>query len=484
MDNLTRDEKEELFLLLQEKENRTRYNFIDTLFPDEGPLKRELYPKHIAFLNAGANYTQRAFIAGNQTGKTTTGLYELVCHATGIYPSWWEGKRFNRPVMCWLVGDRGDTIRDGMQRDLMGKEEEGTGLIRKELLQGTSALQGTPNGIGTYKIKHISGKTSTIIVKTYNAGKNAFESAKVDVIMLDEECPMDIFTECQIRTITTGGTVYNTFTPDSGLTDTVIHLMKKAEPDEPEKFYTMVGWNDVPHLSEERKRELLATIPAHMRAVKTEGRPYLGAGAIFPILESEITVKAFKIPEYWPKAYGFDPGWKRTAGLWGAYDSENDIWYLYSEYYRGQAETEVHVAGIKSRGEWINGVADPHGSKNGRGVNAESFLEAYERQGLNLTLSVPAGAGSVELGINEVYSRLSTGGLKIFSTLENWFDEYRVYRRDDKGRVVMTNNHLMDCTRYLMLNGLNIMSTFTDESDWDSKTPYTGDDERSNITGY
>lgn len=483
--DLSREDKERLLTLLKEKEDRIKFNFIKTLFPDEGPLRRELYPKHINFMNAGSSFTERAFVAGNQTGKTTTGLYELVVHATGDYPSWWGGKRFTRPVMCWLVGDRGDSIRDGMQRDLLGKEGIGTGLIPKDTLVSTSALQGTPNGIGTYVIKHKSGLNSTIIVKTYQAGKNAFESAKVDVIMLDEECPMDIYTECQIRTITTGGTVYNTFTPDSGLTDTILHFMEKPESGMQERFVTMVGWNDVPHLSEERKRQLLATIPHHMRAVKTEGKPYLGAGAIWPISENDISCEPFKIPDYWPRTYAFDPGWDKTAALWGAYDEETDTWYLYSEYYKGQAEPEIHAAGIKARGEWMTGIADPHGSKNGKGTNSESFLEAYERHGLNLVLSTPSGPGSVEIRINEVYSRLSTGRMKIFSTLANWFYEYRMYRRNDKGDVVKLHNHLMDCTGYLALNGTSTMSTFEEEQRYNNPKPQEVYAEgRSFLTGY
>lgn len=483
-ESLSREESEELLLLLEEKENRHKYNFISTLFPDTGELRRELYSKHIAFLNAGADYTERSFIAGNRCGKTLTGLFELVTHCTGIYPHWWEGKRFNRPVTCWLVGDRGDTIRDGMQKDLCGRDGMGTGLIPKDAFIGTpSSLQGTPQGYGIYSIKHKSGGTSQIVVKTYNAGKNAFESASVDVVMLDEEVPMDIYVECQMRTLTTGGTVYNTFTPDTGLTDTVLHFLEKPKAGEAAKFVVMVGWDDVPHLNPELKAKLLATIPTHMRDCKTKGIPYHGSGAIFPIPEEDITCQSFKIPEYWPKAYSFDPGWNRTAALWGAYDEETDTWYLYAEYYRGQAEPEIHTANIKAKGDWIDGVSDPHGSKNGKGVSDQSFLEAYEKYGLNLMLAQPSGKGSVEIGINEVYSRLSTGRLKIFSNLYDWFYEYRMYRRDDNGKVVAKNNHLMDCTRYLMLCGHMVMKTFTDEDDYrDDQIDYDAD--VSSITGY
>ncbi len=483
---LSREEKEALLALLKEKEERVKYNFINTVFPDDGEYAREKYHKHVSFLNAGATYTERAFIAGNQTGKTTTGVYEVVIHCLGDYPDWWKGKRFDRPVICWIAGDRGDTIRDGIQRYLVGKGELGTGMIPKDrFVSQPTALQGTPGGFGTYKIKHKSGGTSEIIIKTYNAGKNAFESATVDVIMLDEECPMDIYVESQMRTITTGGVVFLTFTPDSGLTDTVLHFLEKHKVGEPEKFVTMVGWNDVPHLSEERKKQLLATIPPHMRDVKTKGVPYLGSGAIYPITEDDIVVAPFKIPTYWPRAYAFDPGWDKTAALWGAYDSEADCWYIYDEYYRGQAEPEVHAGAIKARGERLQGVADPHGSKNGRGVKNESFLEAYEKHGLSLILANPSGPGSVDIGINEVYSRLSTQRMKVFSTCQNWLFEYRIYRRDDKGRVVTKNNHLMDCTRYLALNGTSVMGTFEELNNiYKPSVKRQFDEGRDSITGY
>lgn len=488
---LSRQEKESLLLALKEKEDRTKYNFISTIFPNEGEvlpgctksIARENYPKHIAFINAGLIYTERAFIAGNRCGKTMTGLYELVMHATGLYPKWWEGKTFRRPVQCWLVGDRGEIIRDSMQRDLMGASEFGTGLIPKDCFEGyPAAMPGTPGGLGTYFIRHhTDGKfdgISKIIVKTYQSGKNAFESASVDVAMLDEECPMDIYTEIQIRVMTTGGTVYNTFTPDSGLTETVLHFLEKPKAGDMAKFVSMVGWIDVPHLSEDRQKQLLAVIPPHLRDCKTKGSPYMGTGAIYPISEDEIKCDAFEIPYYWPRAYALDPSWGRTAVCWGAYNEKEDIWYIYSTYVRGQAEIPIHVEAIKARGDWINGVVDPYASGGGRGKDGEAFLEAYAKHGLNLELANNA----VEAGLQEVYERLSTGRLKIFSNLHDFFYEYRMYRRDDKGKVVKKNDDILDCARYLMMSGEGVAEP--EPTGEKQKRRQPNDYDRNSITGY
>jgi hypothetical protein len=40
-------------------------------------------------------------------------------------------------------------------------------------------------------------------------------------------------------------------------------------------------------------------------------------------------------------------------------------------------------------------------------------------------------------------------------------EEYRLYRRDEKGRIVKANDHLMDATRYAVRSGLTRAKTQT-----------------------
>jgi hypothetical protein len=42
------------------------------------------------------------------------------------------------------------------------------------------------------------------------------------------------------------------------------------------------------------------------------------------------------------------------------------------------------------------------------------------------------------------WRELSAGRIKVFRTLQRFKEEYRVYRRDEKGKVVKKNDHLMD----------------------------------------
>lgn len=217
----------------------------------------------------------------------------------------------------------------------------------------------------------------------------------------------------------------------------------------PSRFLVQAGWDDVPHLAADMKADLLRSTPPYMRDARSKGIPSLGSGAIYPVPESEIVVDPFAIPRHWPRVYGLDVGWNRTAGIWATIDRNTDTAYLYTEHYRGQAEPSIHVQAIRARGEWIPGVVDP--AANGRSQkDGDQLLQDYRDLGLKLE---PA-ENSVEAGIFQVWERLSTGRLKVFRTCLNWLAEYRLYRRDEKGRVVKQFDHIMDATRYVVVTGL------------------------------
>lgn len=210
------------------------------------------------------------------------------------------------------------------------------------------------------------------------------------------------------------------------------------------KYLTSAGWDDIPHLDEKTKRELLESVPPHLRDARSKGIPSLGQGAIYPIKPEEIMCDPFAIPDHWYRGYGMDVGWKVTAAIWGALDKDTDTLYLTAEHYRKEAEPSIHAASIKARGVWIPGAIDP-ASRGRSQTDGSQLFQLYMNLGLKLILADNA----VEAGIYDVYERLSTGRLKVFKTLQNWLGEYRLYRRDEKGKIVKANDHAMDATRYL-----------------------------------
>jgi hypothetical protein len=218
------------------------------------------------------------------------------------------------------------------------------------------------------------------------------------------------------------------------------------------KFTVNAGWDHVPHLSEEQKREELDRIQPFQRKARSQGIPTLGAGAIYPVPEEVVLCDPFAIPDYYPQCYAMDVGWKRTAAVWCALDPNTDIAYLYSEHYVGEAEPPIHAAAVRARGVWIPGVIDP--AARGRGQrDGQRLIKDYQELGLD-TLTISENA--LEAGIYAVWSRMSTGRLKVFCTMLNWIGEFRFYQRDEKGHVKDGQaDHLMDCSRYIVLSGLS-----------------------------
>lgn len=220
----------ELRLRLQQKADRRK---IDGYYPEEGPLRRDLYPKHMRFFEAGAEHRERLFMAANRIGKTEgAGGYETALHLTGQYPEWWKGRRFDRPISAWMAGKTNETTRDILQAKMFGrityegrqKMVSGTGLVPHATI-GSLAWKRGSDLIDTIDIKHTSGGYSVLGLKSYEQGRGSFEGTEQDLIWLDEEPSLAIYAECLIRTMTTNGIILLTFTPLEGMSDVVLEFL-------------------------------------------------------------------------------------------------------------------------------------------------------------------------------------------------------------------------------------------------------------------
>ena len=427
---------------LRERARRARTNRLQYYKP---------YPKQEEFHKQGALFRERLFSAGNQSGKTFSGANETAMHLTGRYPDWWQGKRFNRPTVGIAASESAELTRDGVQRLLLGRagvdDEFGTGAIPKDAIVDVKSRQGVPNAVASITVRHVNGGVSTLLFKSYDQGRSKFQADTVDFVWLDEEPPHDIYMEALTRTNTTLGPVYMTFTPLKGMSQTVMRFMVEKMPG---TVVIVMGIYDVGHYSKEQADAIVAGYPEHEREARAYGRPVLGSGAVFPIKESEIVVPAFNLPDTWPRICGMDIGWDHpTAAAWLAHDRDADIVYLYDCYKKSKEVPAVHASAIKSRGQWIP-VAWPHDSLQTQKDTGRPMRDLYIAEGLNMLpekASFEDGSTGVEAGIQIMFNRMKKGQFKVFSHLEDWLSEYRIYHRKD-GAIVKLMDDAISASRY------------------------------------
>ena len=180
------------------------------------------YAKQLAFFTAGASVRERLLMAANQSGKTLASAIEVACHASGRYPNWWLGRRFAKATDGWVAGESNEVVRDSIQKLLLGKTgEHGTGTIPKDAIVDVITARGIADLVDIIRVAHASGGISTITLKSYSAGREKFQGSTLDYVALDEEAPIEIYSEALTRTNATRGLVWSTFTPLQGVSEVV-----------------------------------------------------------------------------------------------------------------------------------------------------------------------------------------------------------------------------------------------------------------------
>ena len=194
------------------------------------PLNVGVYDWQRIWCNAGRDHDQRMLMCANRVGKTRTGGAEVACHLTGLYPPWWEGRRFPRGISAWTGAKTNELSRDVVQLELLGELGQwGTGWLPKDrILEIKTRQAGVPDVVDTIRVKHQRG-TSIVTLKTYDQGREKWQGTGKDLILLDEQPPMDIFTEALTRLLDRKGLMMLTFTPLLGLDEVVAHFLYSAD---------------------------------------------------------------------------------------------------------------------------------------------------------------------------------------------------------------------------------------------------------------
>ena len=327
-----------------------------------------------------------------------------------------------------------------------------------------------------YMVRHVTGGLSMLKFRYYAQGREAWQGPPVHYVWFDEEPPEDIYEEGLARTIATGGSTLLTFTPKLGWTPVVNLYLKDPDPEYSGRACVRMTLYDALHKTKEEVEAEIRRWPKHQQPAVIYGDPAMGVGQIYPYPEEDLIVDPFEIPEHWPVIFGIDvagssghPGAHPTAAVKLYWDRDNDCVYLVREYRRQGLKPAEHWLTLRRWGDgkwaWPKDALQVKGGERGTG---EQLIHMYRTEGMS-ALPIHAqypkpnrkkrgkvsGANlstvSIERGIMDLQTRMSTDGFKVFSNCKMFFEEMRQYHRNREGTIVRENDDILDAVRYALM---------------------------------
>jgi len=436
--------------------------------------------------------TRRGILAANRIGKTVSTCYETAMHLTGIYPAWWTGYRYTKPITCMVAGEGWSQVALVLQNELLGapdvkqSDNLGTGAVpRVCILRDTMRADGA-NCIGV-EIAHTSGGKSYLLFANYTQEVRQLQGFKLDLAVFDEQPPDDFFSEIVTRTATTQGQILCSFTPLKGLNGLVSKFWNREEGYD----YIRVSWDDVPEydlwhepfLLKATRQQLERDYLPHERDARMQGRPIMGKGAVFQIRTW---------PTYISGDYKFSEmkNIQRVIALdLGLVNDKTVISLMYWDPYERSAwlHKQIVVQGVEEAvpTQYINHLLRPEvfgtpivlpADANTQGrytMSSASIRELFEQYELNVheraIMNPPDPQGRVtnhkSYGINQMRQMLEVGSLMVNENCVDFLREAQNYFVDQQGRFSDPDD-CIDSARYAILACLQGIA-----EPWDNHTP-------------
>lgn len=155
-------------------------------------------------------------LGGNRSSKSQRSTFIAAAFLLGKEyfkdePSWRYVRHLpipDRGVNIWVVGLDFNVVRDVLWHEKLRSGQRTPGLLPNDdtIIEkiSDSDFRVTVN---------VNGRRSTLTCKSAEAGREKFQAASVDLILIDEECSKDVFDECYQRTVDCAGKIVISLTP-------------------------------------------------------------------------------------------------------------------------------------------------------------------------------------------------------------------------------------------------------------------------------
>ena len=198
---------------------------------------------------------------------------------------------------------------------------------------------------------------------------------------------------------------------------------------------------------------------------------------VYNVPEPLISMEPVKVLALWPRASALVISRDTVACVWGAKDPAKDTINIYDCYYVPRREMAIHAEAIRSRGPWIPCVFDlEDGRSRDEGMRIASNLSA-------MSVDINVAPMDEEAAIEDVSMLLATSKLRVFSSLSDWFVQYRRYSRADDGKIDGEASALLRATGLLANAAMSV--AITENRAISDRTPFDNRElEASTTTGY
>ena len=385
-----------------------------------------------------ALYSQRYFVAGNQSGKSSSAARETAWMFCNSHPHF--QKTSAHPLLILVIGQTHKIVKEELWEKKLKPLLKYANYHPRFGSEGIESLTNKDNG---NTILFFSHKNSTECRKS-------IQSFVADYVWLDE-MPSDygIIQELQTRLqARSNSRLLATFTPLLTNIDIKNHI--ENGDSRYIKKYVMSTY-DNPIYTEEQKEKMRAEdrlMSPAMRATRRFGQWYAGSNAVYDFS----TIRDVEAPQNydastWRHMEVVDPAGTSKAGftLW-AEDPSTNIWYIIvAEYVKGQAASVLlrdFKIFTKSVSNVCRRIADPHESW---------FILEAGIQGVTYHSPSHKTSRKKELIKNSQEALYSINVVKIAPWCISLIDEFNACQWKDEDRAEIRNSqryHLLDCFQY------------------------------------
>lgn len=331
----------------------------------------------------------RQFIGGNRSGKTVGGAAEACFYSRLEHPF--------KPLP-WDEPTRGRVVTVDVTQ---GIEK----IVKPEIqkwMPKSALIDGSWEKSYNKELRTLTlANGSFIEFLTYEQDLEKFAGTSRHWVWFDEEPPEDIYTECMLRLLDTGGHWWMTMTPVEGMTWTFDNIYSKAGID-PNIFVVEVDTDDNPHIGEEEKERVFGALTEDERTARKHGRYISRGGLIYPEFDPSIhVIDPIGPPRGWLRFDCMDHGLTNpTSWLFCAVDKDGRI-LVFDEHYKSNMIIAQHAQVVlekdKLYGTPAYRVGDPS-VRNSDPITGTSVQIEYIDNGVALAL----GNNDVVAGIDRV----------------------------------------------------------------------------------